>query len=74
MLPLWSFQGTHEHALAEKNRPAGGLSKLSSVVNTEVDVILGEFPTRRSLSAPNRPPTTSEGSQGTSTAETPTGV
>jgi len=38
MLPLWSFQGTHEHALAEKNRPAGGLSKLSSVVNTEVDV------------------------------------
>ena len=59
MLPLWSFQGTREHALAEKNRPAGGLSKLSSVVNTEVDVILGELPTRRLWP---------------STVETPTGV
>jgi hypothetical protein len=47
MLPLWSFQGTREHALAEKNRPAGGLSKLSSMVNTEVDVIPGELSTRR---------------------------
>jgi len=52
-MSLWSFQGARERALAyEKNRPEAGLSKLNSVRDIEVDVVLGESsgPTARSPS------------------------
>jgi hypothetical protein len=44
-MPLWSFQGAREPVvrLAQRgSRLEGGLSKLNSVVDVEVDVILGE--------------------------------
>ena len=46
-MPLWSFQGAREPYAHEKNaQSAGGLSKLSSVPNVEVDIVLGELEIR----------------------------
>ena len=42
-MPLWSFQGARGlRPPKQRNRPQDGLSKLSSVVYVEVDVVLGE--------------------------------
>jgi hypothetical protein len=44
-MPLWSFQGAREPSVRlapRDSRLEGGLSKLNSVVDVEVDVFLGE--------------------------------
>ena len=42
-MPLWSFQGAHGHAPVQLEKAArGGLSKLNSVSEPEVDVVLGD--------------------------------
>jgi hypothetical protein len=49
-MSLWSFQGAHETSPSYTETPAesAGLSKLSSVrkTNVEVDVLLGELNSR----------------------------
>jgi hypothetical protein len=60
MLPLWSFQGARA-APAPNRKPhleRPGLSKLSSEVDAEVDVVLGEpgIPDGRSHQRPERLP------------------
>jgi len=43
VLPLWSFQGARGRSAQQRNAGLeAGLSKLSSVVDVEVDVLLGE--------------------------------
>jgi hypothetical protein len=53
-MPLWSFQGAREPDVRlanESSRHQGGLSKLNSVVDVEVDVVLGEPRSRTSVVA-----------------------
>ena len=52
-MPLWSFQGAREPSVRlapRDSRVEGGLSKLNSVVDVEVDVFLGELGFRTLLS------------------------
>jgi hypothetical protein len=41
LLPLWSFQGAREHALAEIRKTVSQNSTAWS--NSELDIVLGEF-------------------------------
>ena len=68
VLPLWSFQGARGHAARREQttREAGGLSKLNSVLNVEVDVV--------SRRAPRRTVAGKDESCPPSTTGTPTGV
>jgi hypothetical protein len=56
-MSLWSFQGAHETSPSYTETPAesAGLSKLSSVrkTNVEVDVLLGELNSRTEMNSIN---------------------
>jgi hypothetical protein len=54
LMPLWSFQGAHGHAPVQLEDRLPGLSKLNSVVEPEVDVVLGDSkcPDERPASRP----------------------
>ena len=55
-MPLWSFQGARGPVPTE-NRPlnADGLSKLNSVNDIEVDVLLGDLVYRTEIDPSNGP-------------------